>query len=40
MIGESIPKREFTFSKELIGAAHPGDEIRLVFLCGECKVKG
>ena len=39
-ISQSIPKDEYEFSESFIGQLHRGDEIALVFLCDDCRVRG
>ena len=39
-ISQSIPKDEYEFRESFIGQIHRGDEIALIFLCDDCRIRG
>ena len=39
-ISQSIPKDEYEFSESFIRQIHRGDEIALIFLCDDCRIRG
>ena len=39
-ISQSISKDAYEFSEDFVRRVHAGDEIALVFLCDDCKIRG